>query len=70
MPTAGMALFSFDAGSDADAETVAQQVSTILGVGIYLHRTDVLPSLLASYTPASQGSSLGNSVTGVEWSPL
>lgn len=66
-PGAGTNVLSITAASDANAETVAQQVSTMLGITIYLVRTDN-NSLLGTYSPAAQGGSLGNSVSGVAWS--
>jgi hypothetical protein len=68
-PGAGTNLLSFTAGSDANAETVAQQVSTMLAIKVFLVATDSGALIGAGeYDPASQGSDLGNSVTGVAWS--
>lgn len=68
-PGAGTNILSFTAASDANAETVAQQMATILGINLWLVRTDSEAQPGSSpYVPAAQGGSLGNSVTNVLWS--
>lgn len=67
-PSAGTPIASFIANSDGNAQTAAQQYSTMFQVTVTLIRTDNNANL-NTFTPAAQASAIGNQVSGVAWSP-